>query len=148
MGIPLLGTFSNLHFVVFFRIVFHVNIWLSVLQDLVLLSVKSRIWQRVQNMCTPFYCLPLETWPGCKVQENRDLPDMLQAEKCLPGLPARSWVWSTSSGPGYSTRYQFERCNSKEWCQSWIFCRRAWSKGMLCFFIIETWMLGSKYCIS
>ena len=92
-------------------------------------------------MCTSFYCLPLETWSGCKVQENRDLPDMLQAEKCLPGLPAGSWIWSTSSGPGYSARHQFERCNSKEWCQSWIFCRRAWSKGMFCFFIIEIWML-------
>ncbi len=27
---------------------------------------------------------------GFKVQEDRNMPDMLQTEKCLPGLPARS----------------------------------------------------------
>lgn len=116
-----------------------INARFSALQTLVLLAVKGRLWQGVQNMCTAVYCLPLATWSGCKVQEDRDLPDMLQAEKCLPGLPAGSWIRSTSSSQGYSARYQFEWCNSKEWCQSRVFCRRAWSKGMFYFFIIENW---------
>lgn len=52
----------------------------------------------VQDLHTALHHLPLVSRPGHAVQEDRGLSDVCKDEERVPDLPARSGVWTASTG--------------------------------------------------
>ena len=54
---------------------------------------KGNLWQRMQNLWPSIHCVPMVSRSQDALQENRDLSDMLQVEKCLPDLSFGLGIW-------------------------------------------------------
>ena len=54
---------------------------------------EGKVWQGVQDLLPPIHRVQVVSRRGHAIQKNRNLPDLFQAEKCVPNLSTRSGVW-------------------------------------------------------